>query len=69
MFNKFKVGTKVIVYGPGESEGKFYKNIPAIVIDYDSYYEDYYVRFNNGIEDWISKEYIRKPYTRRSKSL
>lgn len=65
MFNKFKKNHKVIVYGPGEENGKFYKNVSAIIIECDSYYHDYHVRFKNGQEDWILPKYLRKPYERK----
>ena len=45
MHNEFKNKTKVIVYGPGENNGKMYRNVPAIVIERDPYYKDYHVRF------------------------
>lgn len=67
MFNKFRNGTKVIVYGPGENDGKFYKNVPAIIIERDPYYLDYNVRFNDGTEDWILPKHLRKPYERKWK--
>lgn len=65
MFYKFKKGHKVIVHGPGEEKGKFYKNVPAIVIERDPYYLDYHVKFKNGKEDWILPKYLRKPYERK----
>ena len=45
MHNEFKNKTKVIVYGPGENNGKMYRNVPAIVIERDPYYKVYHVRF------------------------
>ena len=41
MFSQYKQGDKVIVYGFGECEGKFYKNVPAIIIERDPYYKDF----------------------------
>lgn len=67
MHNKFKNGMKVIVCGPGENNGKFYKNVPAKIVSRDPYYKDYLVRFKNGTEDWLLPEYIRKPYSRKRK--
>lgn len=67
MFNKFKNGHKVIVYGFGEENGKFYKNVPAIIIERDPYYKDYHVRFKDGTEDWLSEENLRKPYEKKRK--
>lgn len=64
MFSKFKNGQKVIVYGPGKKDGKFYKNVPAIVIERDPYYKDYHIRFLDGTDDWLLQKYLRKPYTR-----
>lgn len=67
MFNKYRKGTKVIVYGPGQNNGKFYNNVPAIIIERDSYFLDYNVKFKDGTEDWILPIYLRKPYTRKKK--
>lgn len=67
MYNEFKNGTRVIVYGPGESNGKFYKNVPAIIIECDPYYKDYHVRFNDGTEDWLLPKYIQKPYSKKKR--
>lgn len=67
MKNRFKKETKVIVYGPSESDGRFYKNVPAKVIECDPYYKDYLVRFKDGTEDWILPKYIRRPYSIRKK--
>ena len=67
MYTKFKRNSKVLVYGHGESTGKFYRNEPAIVLERDSYYGDYLVRFKDNSEDWILAEHLRKPYERKSK--
>lgn len=67
MHNKFKNGMKVIVCGPGENNRKFYKNVPAKIVNRDPHYKDYLVRFKNGTEDWFLPEYIRKPYSRKRK--
>ena len=67
MHNKFKNGMKVIVCGPGENNGKFYKNVPAKIFNRYPHYKDYLVRFINGTEDWFLPEYIRKPYSRKRK--
>lgn len=45
MFNKFKNGEKVIVCGPGENNGKYYKNLPAKIIERDPYFYDCAKRF------------------------
>lgn len=65
MNNKFKNGSNVIVYGPGEKDGKFYKNKSAIIVERDPYYKDYLVRFKDSSEDWLLPVHIRKPYSRR----
>ena len=65
MFNKYKNGDKVFVYGPGQNDGKFYRNVPAIIIERNPYFLDYNVRFKDGTEDWILPEYLHKPYTRK----
>lgn len=65
MNNEFKNGNKVIVYGAGQNDGKFYKNVSAIVLECDPYYKDYHVEFKDGTEDWILPENLRKPYSRK----
>lgn len=65
MFNKFRVGAKVFIYGTGETDGQFYDDKPAIILERDRYYKDYHVQFQDGSKDWILEEYIRKPYERR----
>lgn len=67
MNNKFKNGTRVIVCGYGENNGKFYKNVPAKIIGRDPYYKDYLVSFKNGSEDWFLPKYLRKPYLRKGR--
>ena len=67
MHNEFKNKTKVIVYGPGENNGKMYRNVPAIVIERDPYYKDYHVRFKDCTTDWLIPEHIRKPYSRNKR--
>lgn len=67
MNSKFKKNQKVFVYGPGGNAGFFYKNIPAIIIERDSYYKDYLVKFKDGTEDWISPQNLRKPFERKQK--
>lgn len=67
MHNKFKNGEKVFVFGPGENDGTFYRNIPAIIIERDPYYLDYLVKFKDGTEDWVESQYLRKPFERRYK--
>lgn len=65
MNNKFKTGSRVYVCGYGEENGDFYRNVPGVIVERDSYYKDYLVRFKNGKEDWFSSEDIRKPYSRK----
>lgn len=67
MFNEFKNGSRVIVNGTGQNSGKFYKNVPAKVIERDPYYLDYLVQFKDGTEDWIFPEDLRKPYSKKRK--
>ena len=47
MRNRFKNKDKVFVYGTGKNAGVFYRNVPAIIIERDSFYKDYLVKFNN----------------------
>lgn len=67
MNNGFKKGCKVIVCGPGENNGKFYKNVPAKIIERDPFFKDYLVQFQDGTEDWFLPIHIRKPYIRKRK--
>ncbi len=55
---KYKRGDIVIIYGPGENDGKFYEYRIAVIIDRDPYFKDYNVRFYDGTEDWILPKYI-----------
>ena len=67
MYSKFKKKDNVIVYGLGENEGKFYKNVPGIVIERDPYYKDFHIRFKNGTDDWFTEESLKKPYQKGNK--
>lgn len=67
MNNKFKNGEKVFVCGPGEKNGKVYKNMSGRIIERDPYYLDYLVKLKNGTEDWFMQEHLRKPYSRKVK--
>ncbi len=60
MNNEFKNSTLVIVCGPGENNGKIYRNVLGIIVERDPYYKDYLVRFQDGTEDWFLPRYIRK---------
>lgn len=64
MRNRFKNNDKVFVYGYGENDGKFYRNIPAIIIERDPFYQDYLIKFKDSTEDWVQEKYLRKPYER-----
>ena len=65
MNNKFKKGTKVIVCGFGEVEGKYYKCRTAYIVERDPYYKNYLVKFKDGTEDWISPEFMHKPNSKK----
>ena len=67
MFNEFKNGETVIVCGIGKKNGKLYKNKSAVVIERDTYFKDYHLKFKDGTDDWFEPEDIRKPLWRRSK--
>ena len=67
MFNEFKKGSKVIVYGLGKNEGKFYNNLPGIIIERDPYFLDYHVKFKDGTEDWLEPKCLRRPYSKNKK--
>ncbi len=60
MFSKYKKGSKVIVFGYGQVDGKIYINEEAIVIERDPYFKDYLVKFEDGTEDWIKPKYLQK---------
>lgn len=64
---RFKKNQKVFVKGFGKNNHKYYSNIPATIVEYDSYYDDYIVRFRDQTEDWISSKDIRKPFERAFK--
>lgn len=63
MYNRFKDGSKVLVYGPGQNNGKHYDNKVAIILERDPYYHDYHVKFEDGTDDWILAKYLQKPNT------
>lgn len=60
MNNKFNTNEKVIVNGIGKCNGKEYKDEVAIVINRDPFFLDYNVRFEDGTEDWLEEECLRK---------
>jgi len=68
MFNEFKRGHRVIVCGYGKNDGKFYKDLPAKIIERDPYYKDYLVKFEDGTQDWILPKYLRQPYDKKRRN-
>lgn len=67
MFNKFKINDIVIVNGYGKNDSKYYKDRIAVVICRDTYFGDYNVRFEDGTEDWLDEEFLRKCKRRKRK--
>lgn len=65
MYNQFKEGSKVLVCGLGQDNGKYYDKELAIILERDPYFKDYHIRFKDGTEDWILPKYLRKPYARK----
>ena len=65
MKNKFKNNERVVVNGYGKLTKKVYKNKKGFVILRDTYYLDYNVRLDNGIEDWFDGNCLRKMKRRR----
>ena len=59
MFNKFKIGEIVICNGIGKCSGKNFCEI-GIVVEKDSYYRDYCVKMENGIEEWFDENFLEK---------
>ena len=68
MFNEFKNGSIVIVFGPGKVDDKYYKNVPATIIERDPFFKDYHIRLKDGTEDWVSSIYLRKAHSKRKKN-
>lgn len=60
MFNKFKINEIVSANGIGKMNNDRYNNRIAIVICRDPFYLDYNIRFEDGSEDWIDEEYLKK---------
>lgn len=69
MFNKYKKGSKIFVYGYGKINGKFYENISGRIMECDPYYKDYLIKFKDGTEDWVLPQYLRKPYERKNNKI
>ncbi len=69
MNNKFKVDDIVIVNGIGKINGKRYKEVKGIVLDRDTFFKDYNIKFEDGTVDWIDPIYIEslEDYERRKK--
>lgn len=66
MFNKFKIGDLVRVFGIGKIANKKYNGEIGKVIEKDSYFLDYLIRFKSKSEDWIDERYLNL-YRRRGK--
>lgn len=60
MFNKYKIGERVLVNGIGKNNGKLYYKKRGYVICRDPYYKDYNIRFTDGTEDWFDERFLRK---------
>ena len=60
MHNKFKINEIVIVNGIGKEKGTHYKNRIAKVICRYPFYFDYNIKFNDGTEDWLDGECLKK---------
>lgn len=65
MHNKFKDGSKVLVCGPGQKDGKYYNRKLAKVLYRDPHFKDYYVKFYDNSEDWILPKYLQKPNAKK----
>lgn len=59
MFNKFKIGDLVRVFGSGKIANQKYTGEIGRVIEKDSYFLDYLIRFKNKSEDWIDEQYLK----------
>lgn len=66
MFNKFKIGDLVRVFGIGKIANKKYNGEIGKVIEKDSYFLDYLIRFKSKSEDWVDERYLNL-YRRRGK--
>ena len=65
MFSQINIGDTVLVNGLGKTDNMQYTNLIAIVIERDSYYKDFLVRFNDGTEDWFSPKFLHILYKKR----
>ena len=75
MRNRFKNKDKVFVYGTGKNAGVFYRNVPAIIIERDSFYKDYLVKQsqtiyeNHSNDDTKNTEKERNQEKKRKKGV
>ena len=60
MYNKFKINEFVIVNGIGKAHDTQYLGEIAQILWRDPYYNDYNVKFQDGLEDWIDEECLQK---------
>lgn len=60
MYNKFKINEFVIVNGIGKAHDTQYLGEIAQILWRDPYYNDYNVRFQDGLEDWVDEECLQK---------
>ena len=67
MFNKFKNGERVIIWGVGKMYNRFYYKRKATIINRDPYYKDYYVKIDKDINEWFDEDSILKMRQRRKK--
>ena len=60
MYNKFKINEFVIVNGIGKAHDTQYLGEIAQILCRHPYYNDYNVRFQDGLEDWVDEECLQK---------
>lgn len=67
MFNKFKINQSVKVRGYGKNDNKYYNNKVGRVIEKDSFFCDYLIKFNDGTSDWLDEKCLTsiRKYRRR----
>lgn len=59
MFNKFKIGEKVLIIGIGKSTEKLYFG-KGIIVEKDYFYKDYCIRLKDGSEEWFDERDLYK---------
>ena len=64
MFNKFKKGQKVYIYGFGKDKEQIYNTIGKVV-EKDDFFCDYLVVFTDGTYDWFDEKSIQKYIKKR----